>query len=164
MSRRIIAGVLASLRSRAGASSVVAQSLRLNDGTAIVVRPVREDDKDRLAALTDSLSDESRSTVRRARRSAWRATSATRQTPARPRRPWSSATAGSAAASRGRCSVAWQRSRAPTGVRHFTGVLLSHNTAALNLLEQLGDPGVTHDDGGTVAVNLELPRARRARP
>ena len=50
------------------------------------------------------------------------------------------------------------------GVRHFTGVLLSHNTAALNLLEQLGDPGVTHDDGGTVAVNLELPRARRARP
>ena len=201
MARRIIAGALAPLRKQSGrrARSVLdhqgPESVRLDDGTAIIVRPVREDDKYRLAALTDSLSDESRSRRYLAPKGhlteaeleyfteidhrdhealvaldgpAGKAIGVARYI----RHPTDARSAEAAVV----VSDRWQRrgvARAllgrlaalarANGVRRFTGVLLSHNTATLNLLKQLGDPRVTHDGGGTVAVNVELPRARRRR-
>jgi RimJ/RimL family protein N-acetyltransferase len=199
MSRRIIAGALARLQRRSGARKVRdhqrPQSVRLDDGTAIVVRPVREEDKDRLAALTDSLSDESRSRRYLAPKGplteaeleyfteidhrdhealvaldgpAGNAIGVARYI----RHPMDARSAEAAVV----VSDRWQRrgiARAllgrlaalarANGVRHFTAVLLSHNTASLHLLKQLGDPRATHDGGGTVAVNVELPRARRTR-
>lgn len=173
--------------------------LTLRDGSELFVRPVRHEDKDRLAEMTDALSEESRfrrylGPKGRLSRAELRyltevdhrdheallalehpngaAIGVARyiRDSAHPR----SAEAAVVVSDR------WQRrgvgrtllSRLAdhahaNGIRRFTGIALADNRASVNLLKQLGTSRLTHEDGGTVTVDVDLrsagwvPRARR---
>ena len=160
----------------------------LEDGAAVYLRPVRAEDKDRLAALTDGLSPESRfrrylgpkghltaaelayftemdhrdhEALVALDRPAGEAVGVARYIRHRsdPRTAEAAVVVADSWQRRGVGTALLRRLAAQAqayGVRHFTGIVLTTNTAPLRLLARLGPCDVRREPGGTATVAVEL--------